>query len=169
MAEMKGSKSEKGLMEAFAGESQANRKYLAFAEQADKDGYAQVAKLFRAAAAAETIHAHAHLRAAGMVGNTEENLKAAIEGETFEFTDMYPTMIEDAKAEGLAAAERSFTYANEVEKIHAALYKKALQNFGSNEEVDYYVCPVCGNTVEGEPDGPCVICSVKASMFKKVE
>jgi len=169
MAEMKGSKSEKGLMEAFAGESQANRKYLAFAEQADKDGYAQVAKLFRAAAAAETIHAHAHLRAAGMVGNTEENLKAAIEGETFEFTDMYPTMIEDAKAEGLAAAERSFTYANEVEKIHAALYKKALQNFGSNEEVDYYVCPVCGNTVEGEPDGPCAICSVKASMFKKVE
>jgi rubrerythrin len=169
MAEMKGSKSEKGLMEAFAGESQANRKYLAFAEQADKDGYGQVAKLFRAAAAAETIHAHAHLRAAGGVGATEANLKAAIEGETFEFTDMYPAMIEDAKAEGLAAAERSFTFANEVEKIHAELYRSALDNLGSNGSVDYYICPVCGNTVEGEPDGPCAICGVQASMFTKVD
>lgn len=169
MAEMKGSKSEQGLMEAFAGESQANRKYLAFAEQADQDGYGQVAKLFRAAAAAETIHAHAHLRAAGKVGATEANLQTALEGETFEFTDMYPAMIEDAKAEGLAVAERSFSFANEVEKVHAALYKKALDSLGSNEAVDYYICPVCGNTVEGEPDGPCAICGVKASMFKKVE
>ena len=169
MAEMKGSKSEQGLMEAFAGESQANRKYLAFAEQADKDGFAQVAKLFRAAAAAETIHAHAHLRAAGKVGSTEDNLKAAIDGETEEFTSMYPAMIEDAKAEGLSVAERSFTFANEVEKIHADLYKKALDNLGSNESVDYYVCPVCGNTVEGEPDAACEICGVQASMFKKVD
>lgn len=169
MTEMKGSKSEKGLMDAFAGESQANRKYLAFAEQADKDGYAQVAKLFRAAAAAETIHAHAHLRAAGKVGTTEDNLKEAIEGETFEFTDMYPAMIADAKAEGFAVAERSFTFANEVEKIHASLYEKAMSNLGSNDSVDYYICPVCGNTVEGEPDGPCAICGVQASMFKKVE
>ena len=169
MAEMKGSKSEQGLMEAFAGESQANRKYLAFAEQADKDGYGQVAKLFRAAAAAETIHAHAHLRAAGKVGSTEDNLKAAIDGETEEFTSMYPAMIEDARAEGLAAAERSFTFANEVEKIHADLYKKALENLGSNASVDYYVCPVCGNTVEGEPHDDCAICGVKAAMFKKVD
>lgn len=169
MTEMKGSKSEQGLMEAFAGESQANRKYLAFAEQADKDGYAQVAKLFRAAAAAETIHAHAHLRAAGKVGSTEDNLKMAIEGETEEFTSMYPAMIADAKAEGLSAAERSFTFANEVEKVHADLYQKALANLGSNESVDYYICPVCGNTVEGEPDADCAICNVKAAMFKKVE
>lgn len=169
MTDMKGSKTEAGLMEAFAGESQANRKYLAFAEQADKDGYAQVAKLFRAAAAAETIHAHAHLRAAGKVGKTEANLKEAIEGETHEFTSMYPAMIADAKAEGLAAAERSFVFANEVEKIHAALYKKALQNLGSNAAVDYYICPVCGNTVEGAPHDDCAICGVKASMFRKVE
>jgi len=169
MTELKGSKSEKGLMDAFAGESQANRKYLAFAVQADKDGYAQVAKLFRAAAEAETIHAHAHLRAAGKVGSTEENLQAAVEGETFEFTDMYPAMIADARAEGLAAAERSFSFANEVEKIHAALYSKAIKNLGQNEAVDYYICPVCGNTIEGEPDGPCAICGVQASMFKKVE
>ena len=169
MTEMKGSKSEKGLMDAFAGESQANRKYLAFAVQADKDGYTQVAKLFRAAAEAETIHAHAHLRAAGKVDATKENLQTAIDGETFEFTDMYPAMIADAKAEGLAAAERSFSFANAVEKIHAALYTKALQDLGNNDEVDYYICPVCGNTVEGEPDGPCAICSVQASMFKKVE
>jgi len=169
MSEMKGSKSEKGLMDAFAGESQANRKYLAFAEQADSDGYAQVAKLFRAAAAAETIHAHAHLRAAGKVGSTEKNLQEALEGETFEFTEMYPDMIEDAKAEGLAAAERSFTFANEVEKIHAALYSKAMKNLGNNEEVDYYICPVCGNTVEGKPDTACAICGVQAANFKKVE
>ncbi|NIQ96553.1 MAG: rubrerythrin family protein, partial [Desulfuromonadales bacterium] len=107
------------------------------------------------AAAAETVHAHAHLRAAGKVGNTEANLREAIDGETHEFTSMYPAMIEDAKAEGLAVAERSFTFANEVEKVHADLYKKALANLGSNESFDYYVCPVCGNTVEGEPDGPC--------------
>ncbi len=169
MAEMKGSKSEQGLMEAFAGESQANRKYLAFAEQAEKDGFQQVAKLFRAAAAAETIHAHAHLRAAGKVGSTEDNLKEAIEGETHEFTSMYPAMIADAKAEGFATAERSFTFANEVERVHADLYKKALENLGSNGSVDYYVCPVCGNTVEGEPDGPCEICGVQASMFRKVD
>lgn len=169
MSEMKGSKSEKGLMDAFAGESQANRKYLAFAEQADNDGYAQVAKLFRAAAAAETIHAHAHLRAAGKVGSTEKNLQEALEGETFEFTEMYPAMIEDAKAEGLAAAERSFTFANEVEKIHAVLYNKAMKNLGSNEAVDYYICPVCGNTVEGKPDAACAICGVQAANFKKVE
>lgn len=169
MADMKGSKSEQGLMEAFAGESQANRKYLAFAEQADKDGFPQAAKLFRAAAAAETIHAHAHLRAAGKVGSTEENLKEAIEGETHEFTSMYPAMIADAKAEGFATAERSFTFANEVEKVHADLYQKMLQNLGSNESVDYYICPVCGNTVEGEPAAPCAICGVQASMFKKVD
>lgn len=169
MSDMKGSKSEKGLMEAFAGESQANRKYLAFAEQADRDGFPQIAKLFRAAAAAETIHAHSHLRAAGKIGTTEDNLKEAIEGETHEFTSMYPAMIEDAKEEGFATAERSFTFANEVEKIHAGLYKKALETLGSNENVDYYVCPVCGNTVEGKPSNNCSVCGVKADMFRKID
>jgi rubrerythrin len=113
------SKSEENLREAFAGESQANRKYLAFAKKADKEGYAQVAKLFRAAAAAETVHAHAHLRTLKGVGATADNLKEAIAGETHEFKSMYPEMIEDAKAEDNKAALRSFEYANAVEQVHA--------------------------------------------------
>src|SRR6056300_46250 len=123
MAELKGSKTENNLMEAFAGESQANRKYLAFAEKADAEGHKQVAKLFRAAAAAETVHAHAHLRTAGGVNSTEANLREAISGETHEFESMYPQMIEEAKAEGFDAALRSFSFANAVEKVHADLYQ----------------------------------------------
>ena len=145
-------KSEQFLMEAFAGESQANRKYLAFAKQAEKEGYPQVAKLFRAAAEAETVHAHAHLRTVGGIKTTAENLKAAIAGETHEFEHMYPEMIAAAQAEGNKAAERSFSYANEVEKIHAGLYQKALANLDKKtEDVDYYVCSVCGYTCEDDP------------------
>jgi rubrerythrin len=168
MAELKGSKTEKNLMEAFAGESQANRKYLAFAEKADAEGKAQIAKLFRAAAAAETVHAHAHLRTAGGINSTEDNLKEAISGETHEFESMYPQMIEEAKAEGFDAALRSFSFANAVEKVHASLYQKAFDNFGSNQDVDYYVCKVCGNTLEGEPHGPCPICQAGPVAFFKV-
>ena len=120
------SKTEKNLMDAFAGESQANRKYLAFAKQADKEGLPQVAKLFRAAAEAETIHAHAHLRNAGKIGDTTANLKAAIEGETYEFTKMYPEMIADAKEEGQDRIAKYFDMVNKVEEVHANLYKKAL-------------------------------------------
>jgi rubrerythrin len=163
------SKTEKDLKDAFAGESQANRKYTAFAKKADSEGYKQVAKLFRAAADAETVHALNHLRELGGAKSTKENLDAAIAGETFEFQDMYPQMIEDAISEGNKRAEISFNYANAVEKIHAALYKKALQNLGKNEEVDYYVCQVCGNTVEGEPPDKCPICNSPKRMFKKVE
>jgi len=163
------SKTENNLKEAFAGESQANRTYLAFAKQADREGYKQAAKLFRAAAEAETVHAHAHLRALGTVGKTAENLKAAVAGETHEFKNMYPGMIEDAKAEGKRAAEQSFTYANAVEKIHAALYQKALDNLDSLPEVDLWVCSVCGNTVEGEPPDECPICRAKKKAFFKVD
>jgi len=169
MAEMKGSKSEKNLLEAFAGESQANRKYLAFANKADQEGHAQVAKLFRAAAAAETVHAHAHLRTVGGIASTVDNLKEAVGGETHEFTNMYPTMIEEAKADGLEAAQRSFAFANAVEKIHADLYQKALDNLGKNAAVDYYVCSVCGNTLEGPPTGPCSICGALPAAFKKID
>jgi rubrerythrin len=112
------------LQAAFAGESQANRKYLAFAKKADREGYPQIAKLFRAAAEAETVHAHAHLRAMGAVGSTADNLKEAIAGETHEFKDMYPKMIAEAEAEGDKAAHRSFKFANEVEEIHANLTRK---------------------------------------------
>ena len=157
------------LKEAFAGESQANRKYLAFAAKADEEGYAQVAKLFRAAADAETVHAHAHLRVMKGVGGTADNLNAAITGETEEFKKMYPGMIERAKSEGNDAAVMSFENANAVEEIHAGLYKNALDNLGSNEETDIYVCQVCGNTVEGEPPDKCPICSSPKKMFKKID
>lgn len=163
------SQSEKNLNEAFAGESQANRKYLAFAKQAEKDGYPQAAKLFRAAAEAETVHAHAHLRTLGEIKSTVDNLKAAISGETFEFKSMYPDMIKTAEAEGNKAALRSFTFANEVEKIHAQLYQKALDNLNSLPEVDYYVCPVCGYTCENEAPDTCPVCSAKGKAFFKVD
>jgi rubrerythrin len=163
------STSEQNLKDAFAGESQANRKYLAFAEKADKEGYSQAAKLFRAAAAAETVHAHTHLRALKGVGSTAENLEAAIAGETYEFESMYPPMIEGAKEEGHKAAERSFTYAYAVEKVHAGLYQKALDNLDSMAEVDYHVCSVCGHTVEGEPPDECPVCQAKKKAFFKVD
>jgi rubrerythrin len=163
------SKSEKDLMEAFAGESQANRKYLAFAKKAEAEGFKQVAKLFRAAAAAETVHAHSHLRELKGIKSTRENLQAAISGETHEFQAMYPAMIADAEAEGNKGALRSFTYANEVEKVHAELYQKALDNLGNNEETDYYVCQVCGHTVEGEPPDECPVCGSKKQVYKKMD
>jgi rubrerythrin len=157
------------LKEAFAGESQANRKYLAFAKKADQEGYAQAAKLFRAAADAETVHAHAHLRAMKGVDTTGANLNEAISGETHEFTNMYPAMIKEAEEEGQKEAAMSFKNADAVERIHAGLYQKALDNLGSNEEVDYYVCQVCGNTVEGEPPDVCPICGSPKKMFTKVD
>ncbi len=160
---------EKNLQEAFAGESQANRKYLAFAEKADKEGLPQIARLFRAAAAAETVHAHSHLRALKGIGTTEENLKAAIEGETHEYESMYPPMIEAAVAEGNKAAERSFRFANTVEKVHADLYRAALEKMGDLPETDYYICPVCGHTVEGAPEDKCPVCGAAAKVFFKAD
>ncbi len=157
------------LKAAFAGESQANRRYLAFAKKADEEGYAQVARLFRAAADAETVHAHAHLRVMGGVGTTQGNLGEAIDGETHEYTKMYPEFIAEAEKEGNAAAAISFKNANAVEKIHAGLYQKALDNLGSNPETVYYVCQVCGNTVEGEAPEKCPICGAPKKMFKLVE
>jgi rubrerythrin len=163
------SQTEKYLKEAFAGESQANRKYLAFAEKAEREGYRQVARLFRAVAAAETVHAHAHLRALKGVGTTAENLQAAIQGETFEFESMYPPMIEAAKAEDNKQATLSFTYANDVEKIHAELYKKAAEKMGDLAETDIHVCGVCGYTVEGDAPDECPLCKAKKKAFMKVD
>ena len=163
------SKAEKHLKDAFAGESQANRKYLAFAQKAEQEGHHQAAKLFRAAAEAETVHAHAHLRALKGVGSTADNLKEAIGGETYEFESMYPPMIADAEAEGNQAAVRTFKFANEVEKVHAQLYQKALDTLDNPQEVDYYVCSVCGHTVENEAPDTCPVCGAKAKAFKKVD
>jgi rubrerythrin len=159
----------KNLQEAFAGESQANRKYLAFAKKADEEGYTQIAKLFRAAADAETVHAHKHLQVMGGIKNTEENLKGAIAGETEEFESMYPEFIKEAKNEGNDAAVVTFENANAVEKIHADLYAKALENMDNDEDVVYYVCQVCGNTVENEAPEKCPICGVPKTLFKKIE
>jgi rubrerythrin len=163
------SKTEKNLQDAFAGESQANRKYLAFAKKADKEGYGQVAKLFRAAAEAETVHAHNHLKELSGIKSTKENLETAISGESYEFQNMYPQMIEDAKTEDNKSALRSFNFANEVEKVHAELYQKALDSLGSNEETDYYVCEICGYTAEGDAPDNCPVCKARKKMFKKID
>ena len=163
---------EEGLKEAFAGESQANRKYLAFAEQADKDGFPQVAKLFRAAAAAETVHAHNHLRVLGGIKSTLENLKSAVEGEHHEFNSMYPEFIKAAQDEGNKAAERTFNFANEVEKMHHKLYEKAVKTVEGGKDLesqDIHICPVCGATFEGEAPDNCPVCGAKRSIFKKIE
>lgn len=164
------SQTKQNLQEAFAGESQANRKYLAFAKKADKEGYPQIANLFRAAAEAETVHAHAHLRVLKGIKSTAENLKEAIAGETHEFKIMYPAMIDTAQSEGDKAAERSFIYANEVEKIHADLYQKALDSLDNPEAVEsYYVCAVCGYTCENEPPETCPVCSANVKAFSRVD
>lgn len=163
------SKTAKNLMDAFAGESQANRKYLAYAKQADKEGFAQAAKLFRAAAAAETIHAHAHLKHAGKIGGTMDNLKDALEGETHEYTSMYPQMIKDAEAEGDKVAQKYFDWANQVEEVHAKLYKKAIDAGAKPAAVDYYICPVCGYTHEGPHSDKCPVCGAAGSSFFKAD
>jgi rubrerythrin len=157
------------LMAAFAGESQANRRYLAFAKKADEEGHAQVAKLFRAAAAAETVHAHNHLRVAGGVKSTADNLEAAVSGESHEVLSMYPEMIQAAEAEGNRQALQSFKWAWEVEKTHEALYRKAKQALGQKgESFDYYVCQVCGHTHEGKAPDKCPVCGAPASRFDRV-
>ncbi len=159
------------LKAAFAGESQANRKYLAFAQKAKQDGYEQVAKLFRAAAEAETIHAHAHLRVMKGVRSTAENLREAIAGENYEHTSMYPGFIEQAKKDGNADALRSFTFANEVEKIHEALYKAASESVDAKKDLPakkLYICPVCGNIEEGEAPEKCAVCGAPGRSFREV-
>lgn len=164
------SKTTENLKEAFAGESQANRKYLAFAQRAQQDGYEQVAKLFRAAAEAETIHAHAHLRVLKGVKATEENLREAISGENYEHTSMYPGFIEEAQKEGNKDAVRSFTFANEVEKVHEDLYKAALQAVSGKKDLPakkLYICPVCGNIEEGEVPEKCAVCGAPGRSFRE--
>ncbi|MBZ5589570.1 MAG: rubrerythrin family protein [Acidobacteriia bacterium] len=161
------------LKAAFAGESQANRKYLAFAKKAEADGLKQIAKLFRAAAEAETVHAHAHFRVMGGVQSTEENLKAAIAGEGYEVKEMYPVFVAEAEKEGNKAALASFKNALEVEKVHHALYTGALQAFKQGKDLKgdrIWVCPVCGNTVIGEkPPEKCDICGVAGDKFFEVK
>ncbi len=164
-----GTETKMNLLQAFAGESKANRKYLAFAKQAEEEGYSQVARLFRAAAKAETVHALSHLRTLGEIGTTVENLEAAIAGETYQYTEMYPPMIEKAQEEGNLAALKSFSYANAVEATHASLYQQALDRTGSLEETDYYVCSVCGYTCADGPPDTCPVCGSAAMAFSRVD
>lgn len=163
---------EKNLKEAFAGESQANRKYLAFAKKAAQEGYEQIAKLFRATAEAETIHAHAHFAAMGGVLSTLENLKASSEGESYEFKSMYPPFFDEAKAEGHIQATRSFNHAMAAEKVHFELYSKALEMAKSGKDLDQlpiYLCPVCGNIEIGTVPETCPICGVKGEKFVEIK
>jgi rubrerythrin len=164
-------KTDQNLKDAFAGESQANRMYLAFAQKADEEGLTQVAKLFRAAAQAETVHALNHLQVMGQVKSTLDNLGTAVSGETYEFKKMYPDFIAEAKKEGNKKAEVSFNYANQVEQIHANLYQKALEALKNKKEpakADYWVCPVCGNTFEGSTPDNCPICATAKEKFMKI-
>ena len=162
----------KNLSDAFAGESQANRKYLAFAKKAEADGFKQIAKLFRAAAEAETIHAHAHLRVMGEIKSTADNLQAGIDGEGYEFQQMYPKFVAEAEAEGNKAALTSFKYAMAVEQIHHGLYTEALNTFKTGRDLNaaaIYICPVCGNTVIGSIPDKCSICGVPKDKFVEVK
>ena len=160
------------LQDAFAGESQANRKYLFFAEKADKEGLKQIARLFRAAAEAETVHARNHLNVLGGIGATKDNLQVAVSGEKHEFTQMYPDFIKQAQVEGNNRAVSSFDLANKVEQIHHDLYQKAAQALESGatlEDKPYFVCQICGNTVLGEAPERCPVCGAPRSQFKQVE
>ena len=160
----------KNLKEAFAGESQASQKYLAFAKKAEKDGFANIAKLFRTAAQAERIHAEGHLGAMDGIGSTADNLVTAITNETYEFTTMYPPMIEQAVADG-HKAKRMFDYASKAEAVHAELYKMALEAVREGRDLPedkIYLCPVCGHIEFGTPPETCPICKAKGSSYVQV-
>jgi len=163
---MNNQKTHENLMAAFAGESQANRKYLAYAKKAESEGKTNAAKLFRVAADAETLHAHKELELAGKITTTQVNLQDAIKGETHEYKSMYPEFLETANLEENKAAARIFTFAMKAEEVHAKLYTEALENIDDTEEVFYYLCPVCGNIEKGRPD-KCFICGVSGDKFIK--
>ncbi len=164
-------KTKDNLKQAFAGESQANRTYLAYGDRAAKDGFAQVAKLFRAVAAAETVHAHAHLRAMDGVKGTAENLKEAAAGEKYEFEQMYPPMVATAEEEGDRRATISMKNAMEVEKVHHGLFNQALAAVETGKDLDdepVRVCPVCGHTVIGDAPDQCPVCRAKGEKFMEI-
>jgi rubrerythrin len=158
------------LQEAFAGESQANQKYRAFAKKAERDGFPNIAKLFKTAAEAERIHAEGHLGSLDGIGSTVENLKAAIAGETYEFTEMYPPMLAQAEAEN-HKAKRMFGYAVKAEQVHAKLYQMALEAAAKGKDLEVteiYLCPVCGHIEFGMPTENCPVCGALPSKFEKL-
>lgn len=166
------SKTKENVGAAFAGESQANRKYLFFAEKAEEEGHKQIARLFRATAEAETVHARNHLKVLQGLMSTQDNLRAAISGENHEFTEMYPGFIHQAETENQAKAKNSFDLANKVEELHHGLFQAALSKLEKNEAMEeqpFYVCQICGNTVEGKAPDKCPVCGAPAKMFKLVD
>ena len=159
------------LKEAFAGESQANQKYRAFAKKAEKEGFKNISKLFKTTAEAERIHAEGHLAALGMIASTADNLQAAIDGETDEFTSMYPPMLEQAEADG-HKAKIMFKFALGAEEVHANLYTKALEAVKNGVDLDvseFYLCPICGYIELGTAPEKCPICSAKQSKFVQID
>jgi len=165
-------KTSDNVQAAFAGESQASRRYTYFAEKAEAEGLKQIARLFRAAAEAETVHARNHLKVLDGIKSTKENLAAAIGGEHYEFTEMYPGFIKQADAEGKSQAKRSFDMANQVEKIHHHLFQAILDKLNQGKSIaekPVFVCQVCGNTVEGAAQDKCSVCGAPAKMFKKID
>ncbi|HPN87835.1 MAG TPA: rubrerythrin family protein [Candidatus Omnitrophota bacterium] len=158
------------LKNAFSGESQAHMKYLAFADTAEKEGKVNVARMFRAIAYAEQVHAINHLKVLSGVGKTAENLQSAMEGENFEVAEMYAVYDVDAKFQGEKEAEKSIHYALQAEKIHAVMYQKAKETVIAGQDItlkEVYICPICGYTHEGEPEDFCPVCKAKKSIFKK--
>ena len=163
---------EDNLMAAYTGESKASRKYLFFAEKADKEGHKQIARLFRAASEAETVHARNHLKVMHGIKSTKENLLSAMSGESHEFTEMYPAFIKQAQGEGQEQAINSFDLANKVEKVHHSLYQRAIDELEAGNTMaskPFFVCQRCGHTVEGEAPDTCPICGAPKKMFKLVE
>lgn len=161
---------EKNLQDAFAGESQAHMRYMAFGDKAEKENLPNIARVFRANAYAEVKHATNHLRNLGGIGDTVENVKAAIEGENFEVEEMYPVYIQTAQQQGEKGAETSTTWALAAEKVHAEMYKKALSPAESGQDIEYtpiYVCGVCGFTMEGEAPDVCPVCGTPKDQFKE--
>lgn len=163
------SKTEENLKEAFAGESQASMRYLAFAEKADSEGFPGAARLFRAAARAEQIHAFNHLRAMNGIEATKENIESALNGESYEFKEMYPAMVKDAVAENEIEARHSFEYAMSIEMVHAKLFKKAIEEESANASSHFYVCPLCGHTLRGNAPKKCPYCGVDEKNFIEIQ
>jgi len=166
------SKTDENVQQAFAGESQANRKYLFFAENAEKEGHKQIARLFRAAADAETAHARNHLNVVNGINSTKENLQAAVGGEQHEFTEMYPGFITQAETDTADKARKSFHLANQVEEIHHTMFSEYLAKLEKGETImegPIHVCQYCGNTIEGEAPDKCPICGVPKNMFKSID
>ncbi len=162
---------EEFLNSAFAGESMAHMKYLIFAEIAEKEGFPNIARLFRAIAFAEFVHAKNHLNALGKVKDTANNLETAYQGESFEIEEMYPAYKAVAELQEERQAIRSMNYALEAEKIHKAMYSEAKESAEKKKEDikigDIYICPVCGYTVEGEAPDRCPVCNVPKDKFVK--